>query len=224
MGHGSMRIAVAVDGLTKRYGSHTAVDNLSFELPTGVGRGFIGPNGACETTSIAMLLGLVSLASGSATVLGRSLDEPASYDALERGVSRVAPNSPGPTSARRSPTCAATSTPWPTRCHRSTTTGASPSSRVSTRAARSGDVTELWPPPASWLGAIPAGDGPGGCGAHRRRGGGSSTGGALAGRAESVRLLTTPRRKEPEVAGPFAGDRTASAKRCLAPSATNPAA
>jgi ABC-2 type transport system ATP-binding protein len=71
--------ALSTEGLTKRYGSRLAVDNLSLEVPSGVVAGFIGPNGAGKTTTMAMLLGLVAPTAGSATVLGSSLDEPGSY-------------------------------------------------------------------------------------------------------------------------------------------------
>jgi ABC-2 type transport system ATP-binding protein len=70
------RPAVAIEGLTKRYGRRVAVDNLSFEIPNGAVAGFIGPNGAGKTTTMAMLLGLVRPTSGSGTVLGHRLDEP----------------------------------------------------------------------------------------------------------------------------------------------------
>ena len=42
------RPAVAIEGLTKRYGRRLAVDNLSFEIPAGAVAGFIGPNGAAR--------------------------------------------------------------------------------------------------------------------------------------------------------------------------------
>jgi ABC-2 type transport system ATP-binding protein len=71
--------ALVTHGLTKRYGDRAVVDNLSLEVPAGVVAGFIGPNGAGKTTTMAMLLGLVAPTSGSATVLGSSLDQPASY-------------------------------------------------------------------------------------------------------------------------------------------------
>jgi ABC-2 type transport system ATP-binding protein len=74
--HGS---AVSLDGLSKRYGSRVAVDNLTFTLPRGVVAGFIGPNGAGKTTTMAMLLGLVAPTAGTASVLGHRLDEPAAY-------------------------------------------------------------------------------------------------------------------------------------------------
>ncbi|MEY2468303.1 MAG: type transport system ATP-binding protein [Actinomycetota bacterium] len=71
--------ALTTTGLTKRYGARTAVDNLDIELPTGVVAGFVGPNGAGKTTTMAMLLGLVRPSAGTATVLGRSISDPAGY-------------------------------------------------------------------------------------------------------------------------------------------------
>jgi ABC-2 type transport system ATP-binding protein len=71
--------ALVTNGLSKRYGRRLAVDALSIEVPTGVVAGFIGPNGAGKTTTMAMLLGLVRPSAGTATVLGKSIDEPATY-------------------------------------------------------------------------------------------------------------------------------------------------
>jgi ABC-2 type transport system ATP-binding protein len=71
--------AVSTSGLTKRYGRQLAVDALSVEVPAGVVAGFIGPNGAGKTTTMAMLLGLVRPTAGTATVLGASVEDPASY-------------------------------------------------------------------------------------------------------------------------------------------------
>jgi ABC-2 type transport system ATP-binding protein len=71
--------AIVLDGLTKRYGTRTAVDQLSFSVPQGTICGFIGPNGAGKTTTIRMLLGLVTPTTGTATVLGHSIDQPADY-------------------------------------------------------------------------------------------------------------------------------------------------
>jgi ABC-2 type transport system ATP-binding protein len=73
------RPALRTEKLSKRYGGRLAVDNLDLEVPAGVVAGFIGPNGAGKTTTMAMLLGLVTPTAGSATVLGESLDNPASY-------------------------------------------------------------------------------------------------------------------------------------------------
>jgi ABC-2 type transport system ATP-binding protein len=70
---------VTTDALSKRYGRRLAVDALSLEVPAGVVAGFIGPNGAGKTTTMAMLLGLVRPTAGTATVLGASVEHPASY-------------------------------------------------------------------------------------------------------------------------------------------------
>jgi ABC-2 type transport system ATP-binding protein len=61
---------IEVRGLTKRYGSTTAVDDLSFSIPAGRITGFLGPNGAGKTTTLRALLGLVLPTSGSALVAG----------------------------------------------------------------------------------------------------------------------------------------------------------
>lgn len=71
--------AIRLDNLTKIYGARTAVDGLSFSVRSGAICGFVGPNGAGKTTTIRMLLGLITPTSGTATVLGHSISEPASY-------------------------------------------------------------------------------------------------------------------------------------------------
>ena len=74
--------AIELNGLTKRFGAVTAVDNLTLELGTGTVTGFLGPNGAGKTTTLRMLLGLVTPSAGSATFGGRryvELDEPARH-------------------------------------------------------------------------------------------------------------------------------------------------
>ena len=63
--------AVVTEGLTKRYGSRTAVEGLSLTVRRGEVFGFLGPNGAGKTTTLRMLVGLVRPTSGSAWVLGR---------------------------------------------------------------------------------------------------------------------------------------------------------
>jgi len=62
--------AVAVSDLTKRFGSVTALDHISFDVPAGSIFGFLGPNGAGKTTTIKILAGLTHATSGSATVHG----------------------------------------------------------------------------------------------------------------------------------------------------------
>ncbi len=56
--------------LTKRYGDHVAVDDLSFEVRPGEVFGLLGPNGAGKTTTVLMLLGLTEPTSGEARVVG----------------------------------------------------------------------------------------------------------------------------------------------------------
>jgi len=62
--------AVEVEGLTKRFGDFTAVDNVSFEVSKGEIFGFIGPNGAGKSTVIRMLTGLLEPTGGKGTVAG----------------------------------------------------------------------------------------------------------------------------------------------------------
>jgi ABC-2 type transport system ATP-binding protein len=72
--------AIAVDGLTKRYGDRNAVDDLSFDVRAGAVTGFLGPNGAGKTTTLRMVLGLARPTSGSALILGvpyGQLEDPA---------------------------------------------------------------------------------------------------------------------------------------------------
>jgi ABC-2 type transport system ATP-binding protein len=69
-----------IDHLTKRYGTVTAVDSLSFEVRPGRVTGVLGPNGAGKTTTLRMLLGLTAPTSGTATINGiryRDLPNPA---------------------------------------------------------------------------------------------------------------------------------------------------
>jgi ABC-2 type transport system ATP-binding protein len=58
-------------GLTKRYGSTLAVDDLSFVVPPGQVTGFLGPNGAGKSTTMRMILGLDAPTAGSVTVNGK---------------------------------------------------------------------------------------------------------------------------------------------------------
>jgi len=57
-------------GLTRRFGKVHAVDGLDLSVPRGSVFGFIGRNGAGKTTTVRMLLGLLPMTQGSATVLG----------------------------------------------------------------------------------------------------------------------------------------------------------
>ena len=58
-------------GLTKRYGSRTAVDDVTFTVRPGQVTGFLGPNGAGKSTTMRMVVGLGRPTRGTVTVNGR---------------------------------------------------------------------------------------------------------------------------------------------------------
>ena len=66
---------IEVHGLTKRYGSTTAVHDLSFTVEAGRVTGFLGPNGAGKSTTMRVILGLVHPSSGTTAILGRPYGE-----------------------------------------------------------------------------------------------------------------------------------------------------
>ncbi|MFD9222268.1 ABC transporter ATP-binding protein [Streptomyces sp. NPDC060064] len=73
---------IELEGLTKRFGSTTAVDHLSFRVRPGVVTGFLGPNGAGKSTTMRMMLDLDNPTSGSVRIDGkhyRDLEEPLKY-------------------------------------------------------------------------------------------------------------------------------------------------
>ena len=65
-----MEISVSVEGLTRRFGDFTAVDNISCEVNKGEIFGLLGPNGAGKSTTIKMLCGILTPSSGSGHVSG----------------------------------------------------------------------------------------------------------------------------------------------------------
>ncbi len=65
--------AIAVSGLSKRYGDVLAVDDVAFSVAPGRTLGLLGGNGAGKTTTIAMLLGLLIPSAGSIRVLGHDM-------------------------------------------------------------------------------------------------------------------------------------------------------
>ncbi|MEX0428248.1 ABC transporter ATP-binding protein [Nocardioides sp. DS6] len=62
---------IKVEGLTRVYGSYTAVDDVSFECQPGKVTGFLGPNGAGKTTTMRVMVGLTPPTKGTATIDGR---------------------------------------------------------------------------------------------------------------------------------------------------------
>ncbi|MEK0439924.1 MAG: hypothetical protein RLZZ504_840 [Bacteroidota bacterium] len=67
-------MSIQVNHLSKRYGSQWAVNDLSFEIPTGEIVGFLGPNGAGKSTTMKILTGYIPATSGDAVVCGFNLN------------------------------------------------------------------------------------------------------------------------------------------------------
>lgn len=66
----SDELVIDVQGLTKRFGDRTVVDNFDLKVPRGAIYGFLGPNGSGKTTTIRMVCGLLKPESGEGRVLG----------------------------------------------------------------------------------------------------------------------------------------------------------
>jgi len=66
-----MDTIIETKGLTKRYGSFTALDRLDITVKKGEILGYLGPNGAGKTTTIRLLLGLIKPSEGTATIFGK---------------------------------------------------------------------------------------------------------------------------------------------------------
>ena len=65
--------AIRTDGLTRTFGSFTAVDRLDLEIPTGIVYGLLGPNGAGKSTALRMMTTLLAPTRGRAMVLGHDV-------------------------------------------------------------------------------------------------------------------------------------------------------
>jgi len=76
--------AISARGLTRRFGSLTAVDQLDLTVATGTIHGFLGPNGSGKTTTLRMLCGLLRPSAGTASVLG--LDIAHKAEAIRRRI------------------------------------------------------------------------------------------------------------------------------------------
>src|SRR6201997_4557997 len=62
--------AVQIHQVTKTFGNHVAVDDLTLEVPTGSVYGFIGPNGSGKTTTLRMIMRILHPDRGEISVLG----------------------------------------------------------------------------------------------------------------------------------------------------------
>jgi ABC-2 type transport system ATP-binding protein len=76
--------AIITRGLTRRFGSLTAVDHVDLVIPTAQIYGFLGPNGSGKSTTIRMLCGLLTPSEGEAEVLGHRV--PGDAEALKRSI------------------------------------------------------------------------------------------------------------------------------------------
>ncbi len=64
---------IKVEGLTKRYGDVTAIEDLSFQVEKGEIVGFLGPNGAGKTTTMRIITGFLPSTDGTVTVSGNDI-------------------------------------------------------------------------------------------------------------------------------------------------------
>jgi len=64
---------INIQGLTKKYGHHTVVDDLTFQCAPGEVLGFLGPNGAGKSTTMKMVTGFVAPTAGTASVCGHDI-------------------------------------------------------------------------------------------------------------------------------------------------------
>jgi ABC-2 type transport system ATP-binding protein len=62
---------ITVEGVTRKYGDFTAVDNVTFTAESGRVTGFLGPNGAGKSTTMRVMVGLTRATSGTVTISGR---------------------------------------------------------------------------------------------------------------------------------------------------------
>ena len=66
---------IEVSHLTKRYGGHTAVSNLSFTIEKGQIYGFLGPNGAGKSTTMTIMTGCLAASEGGVRIDGHDIFE-----------------------------------------------------------------------------------------------------------------------------------------------------
>ncbi|MFY9487608.1 MAG: ATP-binding cassette domain-containing protein [Solirubrobacterales bacterium] len=79
-----MASLVNFENVSKRYGSRTVIDSLSFNVETGSVTGLLGPNGAGKSTAMRVLLGIARSSGGRASLFGTSAGQAGFGDALRR--------------------------------------------------------------------------------------------------------------------------------------------
>ena len=77
--------AIVLNQLTKHYGTHRGINDLSFSVNEGEFFGFIGPNGAGKSTTIRTLMGLIHPSGGNASIFGLDCQTKASVIARDVG-------------------------------------------------------------------------------------------------------------------------------------------
>jgi len=78
-----------VEGLSKRFGGVTAVDDVSFELQQGDFLGLIGPNGSGKTTLVNLITGFIKPSSGKVTYQGKNITGKMPYTIANLGIART---------------------------------------------------------------------------------------------------------------------------------------
>ena len=88
-GPGILGLPLEVDHVTRRFGGHRAVDDVSFRVGAGTITGLIGPNGAGKTTLFNVIAGALSPSAGRVTLGDRRLDGQPPHRVLRAGVART---------------------------------------------------------------------------------------------------------------------------------------
>lgn len=83
------KAALAVEGISKRFGGLVAVDNMSFELAQNEVLGLIGPNGSGKTTMLNMISGALKPTSGAIRLFGDDISAAAANQIATKGVART---------------------------------------------------------------------------------------------------------------------------------------
>jgi ABC-2 type transport system ATP-binding protein len=68
-----MTLALDIAGLSKRFGTTVAVDNLTLQIPSGELHALLGPNGAGKTTTLRIVAGLLRADAGSVSIMGHDI-------------------------------------------------------------------------------------------------------------------------------------------------------